>query len=184
MKMNPVAWIDLLNSVYKNHQMPGGFERIVKSEEFAKLPLFLIPCAANQTYQFTLFSEPGDEKMFAIRYGNRVDLKNYTRDDAVRFFGRGLFQRGMVGRIKYEECSLDIDVDLIANPDLVCTDAEVMVRVAEWQIAKAMRFCTKSTIRPMASALVGDPDAVTQAARTLDVWFLGLGWVPNVRSYR
>ena len=62
-------------------------------------------------------------------YANRIGNGNEQSGDGWKFRGRGLIQ--VTGRSNYLACGKGIGVDLINNPDLLCTP-EYAVKSACW----------------------------------------------------
>ncbi len=63
-------------------------------------------------------------------YEGRRDLGNTQPGDGRKFKGRGLIQ--LTGRANYQEYGRDIGRNLLENPEVVATDADLCVDVAGW----------------------------------------------------
>lgn len=74
-------------------------------------------------------------------YEGRRDLGNTFAGDGVRFKGRGLIQ--ITGRANYAAISKDLDIDFVANPDLL-KEPEYAVLCAFWYWKKRdlNKYCT------------------------------------------
>lgn len=70
------------------------------------------------------------EKIANRVYANRMGNGSEESGDGWNYRGRGLIQ--LTGRANYTECGKAINSDLINNPDLICNDKEISIKVACW----------------------------------------------------
>ncbi len=63
-------------------------------------------------------------------YANKIGNGDEASGDGWKYRGRGLIQ--LTGRANYQECSDDIDIDLVSNPNWVAEQPEIAVTVATW----------------------------------------------------
>jgi len=85
---------------------------------------FIAQCA-HESDQFKTLEEYAS----GAAYEGRKDLGNTQPGDGRRFKGRGIIQ--LTGRANYAECSRDLGIDLVGNPELG-EDPEISVRTAIW----------------------------------------------------
>ena len=70
------------------------------------------------------------EKIANRVYANRMGNGDEASGDGWAYRGRGLIQ--LTGACNYKACGQDLGLDLVNNPDLITSDAEVCVRTACW----------------------------------------------------
>lgn len=63
-------------------------------------------------------------------YADRMGNGDEDSFDGFRYSGRGLIQ--LTGKGNYEQCGKALKIDLVKNPELINSDAEICVRVACW----------------------------------------------------
>lgn len=70
------------------------------------------------------------EKIANRVYANRMGNGNEASGDGWKFRGRGLIE--LTGCSNYKACGQDLGLDLVKNPDLIVSDAEICVKTACW----------------------------------------------------
>lgn len=122
-------------------KLPTQFQNQIKNELYragvtgVELAQFLAQ-VAHETANFTSLEELPDssgDQYFYKRYwyNERVRniLGNKSKEDAVKYKGRGLFH--LTGRYNYEKCGKALGVDLVNNPQLAA-DPSYQVPIALW----------------------------------------------------
>lgn len=74
--------------------------------------------------------ERNPEKIANRVYANRMGNGNEESGDGWKYRGRGLIQ--LTGKDNYSQCSRDMNLDLINNPDQLANDANIAVLAAGW----------------------------------------------------
>lgn len=146
--MNSKGLVELLEINHPDHQLPDdGFQLLVDSEYFNKFPMMFLPLASVSTLGFKLFEEPHrDDLELITRYHGIEHLGNLSDDDIIKYRGRGIFNKAMIGRKNYCECSNAIKENLIVHPEILSENWSVMVKVANWQLEELV---VKQKIRKM-----------------------------------
>ena len=70
------------------------------------------------------------EKIANVVYANRLGNGDTESGEGWKYRGRGLIQ--LTGKSNYEQCSQDLDIDLLENPDAICEQEVLSVSVACW----------------------------------------------------
>jgi putative chitinase len=110
---------------------------------------FLAQCGHESDHFKTL-----EEYASGAAYEGRKDLGNTQPGDGKRFKGRGIIQ--LTGRANYTECSRDLGIDLVNNPE-IGEDPEVSVRTAIWFWEKRNinRFADKDDVFGVSKTING-----------------------------
>jgi len=70
------------------------------------------------------------EKIANRVYASRMGNSDESSGDGYKYRGRGPIQ--ITGKSNYTALSKSINIDLISNPDLICTDTDIMIKSAIW----------------------------------------------------
>lgn len=106
-------------------------------------------------------------------YGNRLGNRPGTHDGST-FIGRGLSQ--CTGRANYERLGKTIDVDLIANPNLVSLPANALeCGVADFINCGCLRFAAADDIAGVTQHLNGAFIGLAERTAWLARWKIALG---------
>jgi putative chitinase len=73
----------------------------------------------HESAGYTRMNEMGGTAYFTRLYENAKRLGNTQPGDGARFHGRGLIQ--LTGRANYRACGRDLNLDLLARPELVAS---------------------------------------------------------------
>lgn len=133
--------------------------------------------AAVETAGFTSFIEKGSDSYFS-KYepgtsAGRI-LGNTQEGDGARFKGRGWLH--LTGRDNYTRLNRflrkkGLNVDLIANPDLVATDANIMAEAAAWDWRYNKKMNSKADtkdIEKITRAINGGTNGIKDRSRYYD----------------
>ena len=109
------------------------------------------------------------EKIANRVYANRMGNGDEASGDGWKFRGRGLIQ--LTGCNNYKACGQDLDLDLVNNPDLITSDAEVCVKTAcwFWQKNKLNELADKDDINTITKRINGGLNGIDDRCKILNL---------------